>query len=109
MQGNAEGSTLRLSLGCILADQLGIELRRMAAVTGSHSHGAKHCCRSGWKRTHECLARLREAGELEEELISPLNPPLNLDMNATNTFYLVLSELRRAGFCEWDSALHRKT
>src|SRR5262245_52496513 len=29
--GNAEGSTLRLSLGCLLAAQLGIELRRVGS------------------------------------------------------------------------------
>jgi hypothetical protein len=31
MQGNAEGSTLRLSLGCILSEQLGIQLRRVGS------------------------------------------------------------------------------
>jgi hypothetical protein len=29
--GNAEGSTLRLSSGCILAEQLGIQLRRVGS------------------------------------------------------------------------------
>jgi hypothetical protein len=29
--GNAEGSTLRLTLGCLLAEQLGIELRRVGS------------------------------------------------------------------------------
>jgi hypothetical protein len=29
MRGNAEGSTLRLTLGCLLSEQLGIELRRV--------------------------------------------------------------------------------
>jgi hypothetical protein len=29
--GNAEGSTLRLTLGCLLADELGIELRRVGS------------------------------------------------------------------------------
>src|SRR4051794_20124652 len=31
MRGNAEESTLRLSLGCILSEQLGIELRRVGS------------------------------------------------------------------------------
>jgi hypothetical protein len=31
--GNAEGSTLRLTLGCLLADHLGIELRRVGGGT----------------------------------------------------------------------------
>ena len=30
-QGNAEGSTLRLSLGCLLSEDLGIELRRVGS------------------------------------------------------------------------------
>ena len=29
--GNAEGSTLRKTLGCLLSDQLGIELRRVGS------------------------------------------------------------------------------
>ena len=33
MRGNAEGSTLRLSLGCLLSDELGIELRRVGSGT----------------------------------------------------------------------------
>ncbi len=31
--GNAEGSTLRKTLGCLLADELGIELRRVGSGT----------------------------------------------------------------------------
>jgi hypothetical protein len=31
MRGNAEGSTLRLSLGCLLSKQLGIQLRRVGS------------------------------------------------------------------------------
>lgn len=30
-QGNAEGSTLRLTLGCLLSEKLGIELRRVGS------------------------------------------------------------------------------
>ena len=41
---NAEGSTLRLSLGCLLADRLGIELRRVGSgkrLTFTHEGEAK--------------------------------------------------------------------
>jgi hypothetical protein len=31
MRGNAEGSTLRLTLGCLLADELGLHLRRVGS------------------------------------------------------------------------------
>jgi hypothetical protein len=33
MQGNAYGSTLRLTLGCMLAEKLGIELHRVGGGT----------------------------------------------------------------------------
>ncbi len=33
-RGNAAGSTLRLTLGCLLAEPLGTQLRRVAAGTG---------------------------------------------------------------------------
>lgn len=33
-KSNAEGSTLRLSLGCLLAEELGIELRRVGWANG---------------------------------------------------------------------------
>jgi hypothetical protein len=32
--GNAEGSTLRKTLGCLLADELGIQLRRVGSGKG---------------------------------------------------------------------------
>ncbi len=40
MRGNAEGSTLRLTLGCLLADELGIELRRVGVIRTLVSRGA---------------------------------------------------------------------
>jgi hypothetical protein len=48
MRGNAEGSTLRLSFGCILADQLGIELRRVGSTEiGSRFLWVNNVYRSG--------------------------------------------------------------
>jgi hypothetical protein len=97
MQGNAEGSTLRLSLGCLLADHLGIELQRVGSgqrltfSTGEAaiSHWLEENARVAW---HVC----ERPWELEEELISNFNLPLNLDMNIANAFHPVLSQLRRA-------------
>jgi hypothetical protein len=96
MQGNAEGSTLRLSLGCLLGDELEIELRRVGSgksltfSTGEASLSvwmeqnarvAWHVCEMPWI--------------LEKELISALNLPLNINMNTANAFRLDLSGLRR--------------
>ena len=96
MMGNAEGSTLRLSLGCLLADQLGIELRRVGSgnrLTFSTGEAAlsqwlEENARVAW---HVC----DEPWKLEERLISTVNLPLNLDLNAANAFCPVLSGLRR--------------
>ena len=46
-RGNAEGSTLRLTLGVLLAADLGIELRRVGSAPVARSPTAKHCSRSG--------------------------------------------------------------
>jgi hypothetical protein len=97
MRGNAEGSTLRLSLGCILADELGIELRRVGS-------GRRFTFSTGESRISEWLeqnARVvwkvcDEPWTLEQSLIANLCLPLNLDRNATNPFHPVLSALRKA-------------
>lgn len=102
MQGNAEGSTLRLSLGCLLADELGIELRRVGSghrltfSTGEAvlSQWLEGNARVAW---HVCAEK---PWQLEEELISKLNLPLNLDMNTDNPFHSILTEVRRAAKAE---------
>lgn len=49
--GNAEGSTLRLTLGCLLADELRIELRRVGSGKRMTFSSGKFCSRSGWRPT----------------------------------------------------------
>ena len=84
-------------IGCLLANHLGIELRRVGSgkrLTFSTGEAAlsqwlEENARVTW---HVC----ERPWELEEELISRFNLPLNLDMNVANTFHPVLSELPRA-------------
>jgi hypothetical protein len=95
-RGNAEGSTLRLTLGCLLADQLGIELRRVgsgkrmtfglgeAAISewmGRNAFVAFHVCERPW--------------QLEADLLRTASLPLNLDQNRNHAFHGILTELRR--------------
>jgi hypothetical protein len=96
VRGNAEGSTLRLTLGCLLADQLGIELRRVGSGNRlTFSTGDERL--SEWMEEHARVAWFvcEEPWKLEEKLISSLNLPLNLHQNAANGFFQILSELRR--------------
>jgi hypothetical protein len=93
--GNAEGSTLRLTLGCLLADKLGIQLRRVGSgrrMTFSLGESAlskwmDENARVVW---HVC----GEPWRTEERLISELDLPLNLDQNRHHAFHAVLSGAR---------------
>lgn len=94
--GNAEGSTLRLTLGVLLLDRLGIDLRRVGSGRRrTFSLGEREL--SAWMETH---ARVTVMGHptpwtLEKELIGTLDLPLNLDSNRNHPFHADLSARRR--------------
>src|ERR1700722_988896 len=85
--GNAEGSTLRLTLGCLLAGELGLQLRRVG------SGGRLTFC-DGEARLSEWLdanavvtwETCPEPWLLEELLIRCVNLPLNLAQNGLHSF-----------------------
>ena len=55
-QGNAEGSTLRLTLGCLLSEELDIELRRVGSgkrMTFAEGGGGYY--RNGWLTILLCV------------------------------------------------------
>jgi hypothetical protein len=95
-RGNAEGSTLRLSLGCLLARELGIELRRVGS-------GDRMTFTSGERKLSAWMAENAVVGwtgfrvpwEVEKALISAICLPLNIDQN-THPFAADLSAIRRA-------------
>ena len=96
-QGNAEGSTLRLSLGCLLSEELDIELRRvgsgkrMTFVEGEEAL-------SQWmaNNAYVCWEQDDAPWVRERELIEELPLPLNLDANQSNPFAATLSGLRHS-------------
>jgi hypothetical protein len=96
MRGNAEGSTLRLSLGCILAELLGIELRRVGSGNRL-TFGIGEQRLSEWLDENARVAWLpcAEPWTLEARLIATLNLPLNLEQNSRCGFHWTLSQLRR--------------
>lgn len=93
--GNAEGSTLRRTLGCLLAAELGIELRRvgsgkrMTFVDGEQELSA-------WMADNAYVSWIvrQQPWELEDELITQLDLPLNLMGNKHNQFHAKLTEVR---------------
>lgn len=94
--GNAEGSTLRKTLGILLADDIGTVLRR----TGSGQR--RTFCTDGeraltqWMSDNALVSWVvhPEPWELEEAVIATLDVPLNIQGNAHNHFYPELRRLR---------------
>lgn len=91
-RGNAEGSTLRLTLGCLL----GIELRRVGSGKRLTFGRAGERELSDWMAEHArvCWLLHPEPWIAETALISSLDLPLNLDQNRNHTFHPYLSGLR---------------
>lgn len=89
--GDAAGSTLRLTLGILLAEQLGIALRRVGSGDRLTFHtGEKQL--SEWMHAHALVSWIEsvEPWEVGHRLITALDVPLNLDSNGHNEFYPVL-------------------
>jgi hypothetical protein len=96
-RGNAEGSTLRLTLGCLLLHSIGVELRRVGGGRRM-TFGVGEQILSDWLDRNARVAWLAcdEPWRVEEELIRSVSLPLNLDQNRHHTFHSVLSKMRRA-------------
>jgi hypothetical protein len=92
IKGNASGSTLRLTLGCLL----GLDLRRTGA-SGRATFGTE-----GEKRLSEwmadnarlCWVACPEPWVVETRAIAALNLPLNLSQNSGHPFHARLTALR---------------
>lgn len=95
-RGNAEGSTLRLTLGCLLADNLGIQLRRVGSGKRFTFGGGEHLL-SAWMAENALVTWTvdPEPWVLEEQLIGSLTLPLNLDMNSRHPFFQSLRKIRK--------------
>lgn len=91
-RGNAEGSTLRFTIGCLL----GLELRRVGRGTVMTFGPAEHDL-SSWMADNASVTWVEDSRPwlLELVLIHTLDLPMNLDQNASHSFHVHLSELRR--------------
>lgn len=96
-RGNASGSTLRLTLGSLLSDELGIQLRRTGSTERlTFDKGESEL--SQWMANHArvCWYTDPEPWLVEARLISELVLPLNLDQNKDGIFHQALSAIRQA-------------
>ncbi|MGY1829009.1 GIY-YIG nuclease family protein [Geodermatophilus sp. SYSU D01180] len=94
--GNAEGSTLRKTLGCLLAEELGIQLRRVGSGRRRTFIEGEQAL-STWMADHASVSFVEHERpwELEDQLITTLDLPLNLDGNSRNAFHVELTRVRK--------------
>ena len=95
-QGNAEGSTLRRSLGVLLAGESGYPLRRVGSgkrMTLTHS-GEQWLDDWMTENAFVCWLEHQAPWEFEDELLGSLSLPLNIKGNRDHPFARVLTETR---------------
>jgi hypothetical protein len=92
LRGNAAGSTLRLTLGCLL----GLELRRVGSGKRMTFGKTGEAQLSEWmaENAKVCWIAQDQPWVLESKLIAQLDLPLNLDQNGRNAFHHRLKEVR---------------
>ncbi|GLY99946.1 GIY-YIG nuclease family protein [Actinoplanes sp. NBRC 103695] len=96
-RGNASSSTLRLTLGCLLAERLDLGLRRVGNSARLTFVEGEHVL-SAWMADHARVAWMEheEPWLLELELIKNLVLPLNLKDNSHGPFRAALRAARAA-------------
>ena len=96
-RGNAAGSTLRLTLGCLLAAELDLELRRRGSGNRM-TFGAGEARLSDWMAANAFVTWVVHAEPwlIEHEAFAKLDLPLNLRDNTQHAFNAQLAAIRAA-------------
>lgn len=95
--GNAAGSTLRRTLGCLLSAQLAIQLRRVGSGGKYTFTNPGEQILDDWMRQHAFVTWVETSApwELEKYLLSSdLRLPLNLDGNPWQQAVAIVSAMR---------------
>ncbi len=107
--GDASGSTLRKSLGCLLSSQLGLTLRP-TGKKGRLTYGEDgEATLSKWIQDNALVGWVchSEPWSVECEIIQEISPLLNLQHNERNSFHAQLKELRSQ--CQSQALVTRNT
>ena len=93
---NAEGSTLRLTLGCLLASELDLQLRRVGSGKRLTFTSDGESRLSDWMSQHARVSwvAIEQPWTIESKLLHTLDLPLNLDQNKHNAFHADPTQLR---------------
>jgi hypothetical protein len=93
--GNAAGSTLRLTLGCLLAERLSIQLRRVGSGQRL-TFAVGEVKLSAWMADNAFVTWVETDRPwlAEQRFIASVNLPLNLDQNRHHAFHQQLTQIR---------------
>lgn len=96
VNGNADVSTLRLSLGCLLSEHLGLQLRRIGSKNVMTFAGGEREL-SQWIAQNTFVAWTVTAAPwlIEKELLRSLSLPLNIAGNSRHPFCRPLKLIRK--------------
>jgi hypothetical protein len=94
--GNAEGSTLRRTLGCLLEEELGTILRRVGSGRRM-TFGPNESKLTKWMAVNAAVSWIETdcPWEIEDHLLTKLNLPLNIEANSHSPFYEALRRIRK--------------
>jgi len=94
LKRTARNSTLRLSLGALLIDELGLQVESHGKSRISFGNTEGKLTDWIWKNGHVAWTRHEAPWEVEVKLIHRFVPPLNLDDNPDNPFADILEGKR---------------
>ena len=94
MNSNASTSTLRLTLGCLLSDELNIQLKQ---IRNRFYFGNEEAIISEWieENAFVTFEPCSQPWVIEEEAMKKLNLPLNILGNEHNNFHKTLKNIRK--------------
>ena len=94
--GNAEGSTLRQTLGILLSEQSDFPLRRVGSGTRMTLTHLGENWLDAWMEENAFVAWVKHPApwEVEKEIIERVSLPLNIQDNKHHPFYTQLREIR---------------
>jgi len=96
VKGSADVSTLRLSLGCLLSEKLGIQLRRVGTENVmKFPNGEGKLSRWIAQNAYVVWTVVAEPWITEEELLQSLSLPLNIKGNSRHPFCRTLKLIRK--------------
>ena len=105
-KGNADGSTLRRSLGILLAKESGYALRRVGSGKKMTLTNKGEQCLDRWMQENAFVTWIEneEPWDLENQLLNSLSIPLNIQGNKHHPYASLLAQIRSLAIVQAEAA-----